>query len=214
MYVIIIGCGSLGRTLVEHLTGEDHEVVIIEKEEEKAKKFAEEVDALVINGDGSDAHILKDAGIDHANAIAVLTEEDNTNLTICQMVKKFENVKRIVARVNDPTKQDLYLSLNITAAISPMEVIVSYFKNAITQTGKSIVSIAKGKAEILELNANERLENKKIRDIELPPGAMIGLICRSGEVIIAHPEELIKKHDLLVIITKTDVSKDVLTMLK
>jgi len=213
MYIIVIGCGSLGRTLVEHLTAEDNEVVIVEKNEQKAKKFAEELDALVIHGDGSDGNILKDAGIERADAVAVLTEDDNANLTICQMVKKFD-VPRIIARVNDPTKEELFLGLDITAAISPNNVIVSYFKNAITQKGKSVVSIAKGKAEIIELTANEKLDNKKIKDITLPSGAIIGIICRNGEVIIPHQEEKLKKDDLLIVITKTEVSKDVLTMLK
>lgn len=214
MYIIIIGCRSLGRILAEHLIAEKHEIVIIEKDEEIAKKLAEETDALIINGDGSDTDILKDAGIERADAVAILTDDDNTNLTICQMVKKF-NVGRIVAMVNDPAKEDLYLGLNISAAISPLSTSVPYFKNSITETeGRSIISIAKGKGEILELTASKKLNGKKIKDIELPSGALIGLILRDGEVIIAHQDEIIKKNDLLVVITKSNVARDVITALK
>ncbi len=212
MYIVIIGCGRVGRALVKHLAGEKHEVVMVEKDKEKAEKFAEEIDALVINGDGSKVEILKNANIEKADAVAVLTEDDNTNLAICQLMKTF-NIERIVARVNDPEKQSLYLDLKITSAINPYDVTVSYFKNAITEEGKSVVSIAKGKAEILEVSADKKLDNKKIKDIELPPGAMIGLIYRKGEVMIASPDELIKKDDLLILLTKSDVAKDVSTML-
>lgn len=199
--------------MVKHLAGEDHEIVIVEEEEDVAKTLAETMDALVIHGDGSSPEILKDAGIEKADTVAILTRDDNTNLTICQIVKKFD-VKRIVARVNDPSKQDLYIGLGITA-ISPISVVVSYFKNALTLgKSRSLVSIAKGKAEILEVRiSNEKLDGRKIRDIGLPQGAIIGLISRNGDVIIGSPEEIVKKNDLLTIISMTENTKDVVTML-
>ncbi len=214
MYIIIIGCGGLGSALAKHLASEDHEIAIIEEDEKRAKELAENMDALIIHGDGSEPEILKDAGIERADVVVILTKDDNTNLTICQIVKKF-NVKRIVARVNDPSKQDLYIGLDITAAISPITAVVSYFKNAITQSSRSLASIAKGKAEIVEIKvSNEKLDGRKIRDIDLPQGAIIGIITRNGEVLIGSPDEIVKKNDLLTIITKTEVAKDVITMLK
>lgn len=214
MYIIIIGCGGLGSALAKHLASEDHEIVIIEEDEKRAKELAEDMDALVIHGDGSEPEILKDAGIERADVVVILTKDDNTNLTICQIVKKFD-VKRIVARVNDPSKQDLYIGLEITAAISPITAVVSYFKNAITQSGRSLASIAKGKAEIVEIKvSNEKLDGRKVKDIDLPKGAIIGIIARNGDIFIGSPDEIVKKNDLLTIITKTEVAKDVVTMLK
>lgn len=213
MYIIIIGGGVTGAALVKHLAGGDHEIVVVEEDEERAKTLAETMDALVIHGDGSGPEILKDAGIERADTVAILTREDNTNLTICQIVKKF-NVKRIVARVNDPSKQDLYIGMGITA-ISPISVVVSYFKNALThEKVRSLVSIAKGKAELLEIGvSNEKLDGRKIKDISLPPGAIISLISRNGDVIIGSPDEIVRKNDLLTVITMTENAKDVVTML-
>ncbi|HEX55478.1 MAG: hypothetical protein DRO90_01695 [Candidatus Altiarchaeales archaeon] len=215
MYIIIIGGGTTATALAKHLASEDHEIVIVEKDDERAKLLAESMDALVIRGDGSDTEILKDAGIERADAVVILTRDDNTNLTICQIVKKF-NVKRIVARVNDPGKQDLYLGLEITAAINPTAAIVSYLKNAITQgSERSIISIEKGKAEIIQMKlTNEKLFGRKIKDINLPNDAIIGLISRGGEVIIGSPNVVLLEGDLLTIITKTEASKDVITLLK
>jgi len=215
MYVTIIGCGGTGAALAKHLISEENEIVIVEKDEKRAKELAESMDALIINGDGSNPEILRDAGIEKADAVVILTKDDNTNLTICQIVKKFD-IKRIVSKVNDQSKQDLYIGLKITAAISPIAAVVSYFKNAITQgTSKSIASIGKGKAEIVEVKLeSDELDGKKIKDIDLPPGAMVCLISRNGEIIIASLDEILKKNDLLTIVTKTEASKDVTTMLK
>jgi len=215
MYVIIIGCGGTGAALAKHLINEEHEIVIVEKDEKRAKELAESMDALIINGDGSNHEILGDAGIEKADAVVVLTKDDNTNLTICQIVKKFDT-KRIVSKVNDQSKQDLYLGLEITAAISPIAAVVSYFKNAITQgASKSVASIGKGKAEIVEIKlSNEELDGKKIKDVDIPAGSMICLISRNGDVMIASPEEILKKNDLLTVVTKTETSKDISTILK
>jgi len=215
VYVLIIGGGSTGRALATHLIGEGHEIVIVEEDEERAKSLAEAMDALIIHGDGSDPEILKDAGVDRTEAAAVVTPDDNTNLTVCQILKKF-NVPRIVARVNDPGKKDLYIGLQITAAISPTAAVVSYFKNALTQgSSKSMMSIANGLGEVVELRvSNEALDGKRIKDIGLPQGSIIAVIFRHGEVIIGTGNTVIKHNDVLTIISKTDVVKDVMDIFK
>lgn len=215
MHIIIVGCGSTGKALANHLVSEGHEVVIVESDEEHAKTLAESMDALIIHGDGSTTEILKDAGIEKADAIAISTPDDNTNLTICQIAKKFK-VPRIVSRVNDPAKKDLYLGLDITAAISPSAAVVSYIKNALTQSSsKSMISIANGNAEILEVRVSkDEHDNMKIKDIGLPSGSVVGAVYRDGEVLIGSEDTKVRKGDLLTIVTKTDVVKDVLTILK
>jgi trk system potassium uptake protein TrkA len=215
MYAIIIGAGGIGKSLANHLVSEGNEVVIIEKDEDRAKTLADSMDVIVIHGDGSVTDILKDAGVERADAVAVLTADDNTNLTICQMLKKF-NVPKIVARVNEPDKKDLYISLEITASISIVSAAVSQIKNALTkEKGRSMMSIAGGNAEVIEIKlTNEKLDGKKIKDIGLPYGALIGVVYRKGEVIICTDETILKKEDILTVITKTEVIQDVTTILK
>lgn len=215
MYVILVGCGGTGKALATHLINEGHEVVIVEQDAERAKTLAESMDALIIHGDGSSKDILKDAGIEKADAVAILTSDDNTNLTICQILKKFE-VPRIVARVNDPGKKDLYISLEITAAISPIAAVVSYFKNALTKgTSRSMASIANGLAEVLELRVSkDEQDGKKIKDLGLPAGSIVAVVYRNGEVIVGTGDTIVKKEDTLTIITKTDVVKDVMAVMK
>ncbi len=215
MYIIIIGCGSIGKSLATHLVSEGNEVVIIENKEDRGKSLAESMDVIVIYGDGSSTEILKDAGVERADAVAVLTADDKTNLTICQMLKKF-NVPKIVARVNEPDKKDLYVGLDITASISIVAAAVSQIKNALTRDrGRSMMSIAGGNAEVVEIKlSNEKLNGKKVRDIGLPYGSLIGVVYRNGEVIIGTEDTIVKTGDVLTVITKTEVIQDVTTILR
>jgi trk system potassium uptake protein len=215
MYIILIGCGNIGRSLVNHLISEGHELVIIEQDEDRSKFLAESIDAIVIHGDGSSTEILKDAGVERADAVAVLTADDNTNLTICQILKRFK-VPKIVARVNELDKKDLYIGLEITAAISIVAAAVSQIKNALTKDkGRSMISIAGGNAEVVEIKlTNDKLDGKKVKDVGLPFGALIGVVYRKGEVVIATEDTILKKEDILTVITKTDVIQDVTTILK
>ncbi|VVB53794.1 Trk system potassium uptake protein TrkA [uncultured archaeon] len=215
MYIIIVGIDNTGKALANHLIAEGHEVVLVERDDERAKSLAESMDALIIHGDGSNTEILRDAGIERADAAAVLTPDDNTNLTICQILKKFK-VPRIVAMVNDTKKKDLYIGLDITAAISPVTALVSYFKNALVQEGsRSVASIANGNAELLEVRfSNHKLDGRKIKDMGLPGGVLIAVVYRNGEVIIASGDTIVKKNDVLTVVTRTDVVKDVLHLLR
>jgi len=215
MYIIIIGCGIIGKSLATHLVSEGHEVVVIEQDEDRGKAIAETLDVIVIQGDGSNTDTLKDAGVERADGVAVLTADDNTNLTVCQILKKF-NVPKIVARVNEPDKKDLYIGLEITASISIVSAAVSQIKNALTkERGRSMMSIAGGNAEVIEIKlTNEKLDGKKVRDIGLPYGALIGVVYRNGEVIIGTDDTILKRDDILTVITKSDVIQDVTTILK
>jgi len=215
MYVVIIGGGGIGKTLASHLISEEHEVVIVEKDTERSKYLAESLDCLVIHGDGSSTEVLKDAGVERTDAAVVLTKDDNINLTICQILKKFD-VNRIVARVNDPSKKDLYIDLEITASISLVSAAVSQFKNTLTQeSGRCMMSIAGGNAEVLELKIrNEDLDHKKIKDIDLPNDSTISVVYRNGEAIIANPETILKENDVVTLITKTDSKQDATAILK
>lgn len=211
---IIVGGGAIEKSLASLLSSEGNDVVLIEKDDEKAKKVAETVDCLVIWGDATNTDILRDAKIESADGIAILTNDDNSNLMICQLAKRF-GVESVVVRVNDPTKRELFIPLKITAAISPTSALVSYFKNALLKgSSRSIMTLANGKAEIMEIPVPEEFDGRKIGDVGMSKDVRIGCVYRNGEVIIAHGNIILNKGDLVTIIAKTDAIKEALKAFK
>ena len=100
MNIIIVGCGKVGSTLVEQLSGENHNIVVIDEKEEKVKSITDEMDAMGIVGNGVSYQTLLEANIRRADLLIAVTGSDEQNLLCCVIAKKTGNCKTI-ARVRN-----------------------------------------------------------------------------------------------------------------
>ena len=101
MNIIIVGCGKVGYTLVEQLGGENHNITVIDTNEEKVNSITDDLDAMGIVGNGVSFQTLSEAGIDHADLLIAVTGSDEQNLLCCVIAKKAGHCKTI-ARVRNP----------------------------------------------------------------------------------------------------------------
>lgn len=208
---IIVGGGDSEVELIKLLLGEGHDVVVIEKERALAERLASAVECLVIIGDAANLETLKDAKIEKADGIAILTNDDSVNLMVTQFAKKL-NVKTIVARVNDATKRDFFSSLGLTAVVSPASVIARTVRNSLVEgSEKTLMTFGNGKVEMMEIPLPDVLAGKKILDLEMPEDTKIVCIYRKGDVIIADGDTVVENGDVLVVVAKVDVVKELLS---
>ena len=89
MKILIIGGGEVGTRLADLFVEEKHEVAVIEKNEDVATELSNSIEALVINGDGTDRKTLVDAGIEDVDYLVTTTDDDKVNLLSCQIAKKY-----------------------------------------------------------------------------------------------------------------------------
>jgi len=207
---IIVGGGDSETELAKLLLGEGHDVVVVEKEKAIAEKLASTIECLVINGDAANLETLKDAKIEKAGGIAILTNNDSINLMITQFAKKL-NVKTIVVRVNDAAKKDFFTPLGLTAVISPSSVIAKTVRNALVEgSEKTLMAFGNGKAELMEIPLPEAWAGEKILDLGMPEDARVVCIYRKGDIVIAHGNKILEKGDVLVIVAKVSAVKELL----
>ena len=102
MNVIIVGCGNVGYALVERLSDEKHNVVVVDKDKKKVDLITDEQDVLGVVGDGINYKVLLKAGIEHTDLLIAVTESDEQNLLCCVMAKRSDKYCRTVARVRNP----------------------------------------------------------------------------------------------------------------
>ena len=114
MNVVIIGCGRVGAFLAGVLDGEGHAVTVVDLERAAFVHLPDEFKGTTLLGSGSDLDILRQAGIESADAFLALTQGDNRNLMAAQVAKEIFGVGRVIAKVNDPIRAQLYRSRGIT----------------------------------------------------------------------------------------------------
>lgn len=108
MNVLVIGCGNLGSRLAEILCHHGHEVSIIDTSEDSFRKLSEDFDGMTITGMPMDLTVLRSAGIEGCDAVAVVTSDDNLNITVSQIAVEFFGIDNVVARITDPAREKVF----------------------------------------------------------------------------------------------------------
>ena len=98
MDIIIVGCGKVGFTLVEQLSNEDHNIVVIDEKPEKVQYITDRLDVMGIVGNGINHKTLLEAGIATADLLIAVTGDDEKNLLCCVIAKKTGHCQTIAAR--------------------------------------------------------------------------------------------------------------------
>jgi len=113
MYVVILGCGRVGARLAAMLDRDGHQVCVIDKTLAAFDRLPAEYAGQVVLGEGVDVDILKQAGIEKADAFCTLSDDDNINIMASQVAKRVFDVSRVITRIYDPSRQDTYKSLGL-----------------------------------------------------------------------------------------------------
>jgi trk system potassium uptake protein len=107
---LVIGCGRVGSAIALELDRAGWDVVTIDEREEALSRLGEGWRGGFVVGHGMDVRLLREAGIDEADAVVVSTDGDNTNIVIGQMAQKMFGVDCVVVRVLDPARAEFYAS--------------------------------------------------------------------------------------------------------
>lgn len=130
MKIIIMGCGRVGARLAETLSAEGHHVTIIDTEPFAFRKLAPDFKGTALIGNGLHEDTLIKAGIENADVFVSCTPGDNRNVMACQIAKHIYHVPKIVSRIYDPIRAEMYRNLGIES-ISPTIIIADLLKQKI-----------------------------------------------------------------------------------
>lgn len=130
MYIIIIGCGTLGRGIARELSCDENNVVVIDRDINKLERLNEGFDGIRMKGIEFDNDILKEAGIENADVFLAVSSDDNTNILASKIAKEIYGVKKVISRVCIPGKEVIYKSLDIEV-IKPTQLAINSLKDKI-----------------------------------------------------------------------------------
>jgi trk system potassium uptake protein TrkA len=127
MKILIMGCGRLGAHLAGLLDDNGHQVTILDTNSYSFRRLPPDFHGTALVGNGLDEGALKRAGIEEADIFVAVTQGDNRNIMACQIAKHIFNVPRVVCRIYDPLRQELYSGLGIEA-FSPTTIIADLLR--------------------------------------------------------------------------------------
>ena len=184
MQIVIVGCGNVGRSLIEQLSKENHNITVIEEDSDVIQNVVNNYDVMGIVGNGASYSILKDAGIESADLMIAVTDSDEINLLCCLIARKTGHCHTI-ARVRNPVysreidfiKEELGLSM----VINPEEACANEAARLLKfPSANKIDTFAKGRAELIRLTVSDdsKLCDKSVKDIaqELKLPVLLGIV--------------------------------------
>lgn len=121
--VVIMGCGRVGSDLTVELSKAGHHVSVIDKRDEAFDRLPPGFEARKFIGLGFDRDVLEEAGVKDADAFLAVSSGDNSNIVSARVAKEYYNVPRVIARINDPRRADIYERLNIPT-VAPVRTAV------------------------------------------------------------------------------------------
>ena len=203
MYVIIVGCGRVGAQLAQLLNEEGHSVAVIDKDPKSFLKLGEGFPGETVVGNGFDLDLLRSASIETAGAFCALTDGDNSNLVSAQVAKNIFNVPRVIARVYDPRRANIYKALGLDiisgtilfAALIRDKIVERHFSSYLTQSKE---------VAVMEFALGEEWVGKKVSEANIAGKFLVTTINRRKEVLIPGLDSTFPKGDIVLGIAKTE----------
>lgn len=202
MYVIIAGCGRVGSELAKLLSSEGHNVVVVDRSQKSFERLGRTFNGMTLVGNGFDTELLKQAGIAQADAFCSVTNGDNTNLVAAQVAKKIFKVPKVIARVYDPERANIYKVLGLDV-ISGTILFAAMIRDKIIESRFSSYLIESKDVGVLEIQADEETIGKSIEEVNMPGEFLVVMIKNIKGVILPEPKTKIQKNDVIMAVVKT-----------
>ncbi|MFN8468045.1 MAG: TrkA family potassium uptake protein [Caldilineaceae bacterium] len=206
MRCVIVGCGRAGSRLAQVLNTQGYRVTVVDEDakalarvEGLAGRSADANPVQVVRGFGFDRRTLIEAGIEEADGLAAVTGVDEVNVVVARLARRIFHVPRVVARVYEPRKAEVYRRLGITT-ISPLAWGVDRMAEALAHAQLSpVLSIGSGEVNVVVLEAPLLLEGRKVQTINMPQEIQVTALRRNGHALLPSPDTIVHAGDLLYV---------------
>jgi len=133
MKIIIMGCGRVGAQLASLLDADGHKITVLDVDAHSFRRLPPSFGGTALVGDGTDEEMLRKAGIGEADAFVAVTQGDNRNVMAAQIAKNIFNVPKVICRIYDPLRKDVYEALGLEA-VSPTTVFAQLLRDKLLAT--------------------------------------------------------------------------------
>jgi trk system potassium uptake protein TrkA len=208
---LIVGCGRVGSTLAKLLTAESHDVTVVDENPSAFRRLGTHFAGRVEVGTGIDNDVLARAGAETADGFVAVTDGDNRNVMAALIAQRMFHIKKIVARIYDPPRGQLYRELGIET-VCPTTIGAKIVRDKLMHVPyESVPSFDFGKLSSLAVTLRESDVGLRVADMERPAAVRIAAIRRGNHVSVATPDDRLEPGDEVNAIVAPEALSDFVT---
>ncbi len=198
MRAVIAGCGRVGSQVAQALSLEGHNVVVIDRDPRAFERLGVSFNGETMAGIAFDEKLLRQAGIEEADAFAALTNYDNTNLMAAEVARRIFGVERVVSRLYNPDKEKTFQALDINYLCGTTILAERFMQRMVPDRLSIIAWTAHNRVLVTEFSCPARLAGRTVGWLEREELLRVGLIGRGGAMRPADREEALEEGDRVV----------------
>ena len=204
VHVIVVGCGRVGRELAMSLERDDHTVSVIDKDGNAFHELPDNFKGKAILGFGFDRGHLEQAGIREAQAVAAVTNGDNTNILTARIARMTYEVPHVVARIYDPRRAVIYRQLGIATVAAVAWTTDQVLRRLFPEKSVAEWTDASGSVSLIERALPDSWAGHRLSDIEEEGRFRLVALSRGGNARLSGPELVGQEGDVLHLIVRHD----------
>ncbi|MCF8055133.1 MAG: Trk system potassium transporter TrkA [Desulfocapsa sp.] len=211
---VLIGGGSVGFMLAKKLEQRGIQVKIIEHDQARCEFLADNLkNSLILHGNGTDLELLEGESVDDADVVVCITNNDEKNLLCSLLVKQLDPARRIITRVNNARRGQLFEKVGIDVTVSPRDSALKELLNRVQARNVDILALVEGgQGEVLHLTLPENFPETRVIDLKFEVQAIIGIIKRRRNLLVPNGSTVLQAGDKLNIFTMAEDAETVKTL--
>jgi trk system potassium uptake protein TrkA len=201
--VIIAGCGRVGALLATKFSAEGLEVAVIDKDRLAFKRLGRGFKGTTIRGLVFDKDALAQAGADRADAFVAVTSGDNSNVVSATIARDIFRIPKVVARIFDPRRADIYRRLGIPTVSSVSWAANEILTIVLHQELVRDTTLGDGEVQLVKFSSPHLLVGKRVEDISIPGEVLVVAIVRGGQSFIPATGSTFREGDIVEVAVLT-----------
>lgn len=197
MHVVVVGCGRVGSGLAATLADQGHSVAVIDKRPEAFRRLPEGFPGRTVAGVGFDRARLHEAGIEEADALAAVTNGDNSNIVVARVAREAFGIERVVARIYDQRRAAIYERLGISTVATVQWAIERVLRRILPDTAGVDWIDPSAKVCLVERMVPTEWAGHPLFDLEVPGVVRISALGRLGLATMPTASHMAQEGDVV-----------------
>ena len=200
MHVVILGCGRVGSTLANSLEERGHQVSIIDQVPEAFRRLGPTFEGRTVTGVGFDPDVLKEAGIEHADAFAAVSSGDNSNVISSRVAREEFGVQTVAARIYDQGRAEVYERLGIPTVATVRWAADQLRRRILPEGSESEWVDPSGEVRLAEVHVDRGWRGRTVGQLEQATGVRVAFLTRLGKGMLPTSETVVQDGDLVHVV--------------